>query len=33
MKKKIIKGIIYLSIYVGTIAFGVWSFSQITVYK
>lgn len=33
MKKKIIKGIVYLSIYVGTIAFGVWSFTQITVYR
>ena len=33
MKKKIIKGLIYLSLYLGTIAFGVWSFSQITVYR
>lgn len=33
MKKKIIKGLIYLSLYVGAIVFGVWSFSQITVYR
>lgn len=33
MKKKIFRGIIYLSLYVGSIAFGVWSFSQITVYR
>ena len=27
------KAVVYSLIYIGTIAFGVWSLSQITVYR
>ena len=33
MKKRILKIIGYIILYVGTIGFFVWSFYQITVYR
>lgn len=33
MKKRIIKIIGYITLYIGTIVFLVWAFQQITVYR
>lgn len=33
MKKRIIKIIGYITLYVGTIAFWFWAFTRITVYR